>query len=175
MQFLILVLRTLLIFNLCCLFLAGCSDPTSKQPTDYQKVTAMLMECDATFVDVPKLNVEEIEKLPANSYILIDIREPKERHVSWIPNSISLESFKKNPEPYRNKLLIPYCTIGYRSAYQTKSFNNQGFQAKNLRGSILMWAWKQLPLVDDKGPTKKVHVYGKKWDLLPEGYIAVYE
>lgn len=158
-----------------CILLNSCSEPSAPPSSKQQTFQGMMQEYDATFVDVPKIDIQGIENLPEDSFVLIDIREPEEREVSWIPGSISLDEFEKKPESYKDRLLIPYCTIGYRSAYQTRIFNNQGYRAKNFKGSILIWAWHEKPLINKKGPTKEVHVYGQKWDLLPEGYHAIYE
>ena len=76
--------------------------------------------------------------------------------------------------PLKDKLIIPYCTIGYRSAIVTDSLIKSGFTAKNLEGSILAWVWSGGNLINPDGPTQKVHVYGADWDLLPESYQAVY-
>jgi hypothetical protein len=49
----------------------------------------------------------------------------------------------------------------------------EGFDAENLVGSLLLWTHAGLPLEDaDGNPTKRVHVYGKKWNLVADGYEA---
>ncbi len=123
---------------------------------------------------MPQITVLELGTLTPENYQLIDVRDEVEVKVSRIPSSITLATFKANPEKYKEKLLIPYCTIGYRSALITQSFIETGYKAKNLKGSILSWAWENKPLANDEGETNKVHVFGKNWNLLPENYEAVY-
>ena len=58
----------------------------------------------------------------------------------------------------------------YRS-YRAESFP---FDAVNLKGSILPWVHAGQELVDDTGPTRRVHVHGREWGLLPAGYEPVW-
>ena len=51
---------------------------------------------------------------------------------------------------------------------------DEGWKASNLRGSIVSWTHVGGDLVKDGAPTKRVHVYGRKWNLLADGYEAVW-
>lgn len=128
-----------------------------------------------------KWNVPQIDAAAAQhalkdaNTVLLDVREEKELKVSTIPGAITKRDFEKNPDAYKTKKIIVYCTIGYRSAWYAARFNKRGYQMHNLRGSLLLWAHANGPLVNTQGePTRRLHVYGRDWDLLPTGYQSTY-
>lgn len=125
--------------------------------------------------DAPVIQPKELERWlkGKKNLVLVDVRSPKERKVSMIPGAISREAFEQLPkDPQRT--VVSYCTIGYRSGKFTEALRKDGVQAFNLEGSILAWVLGGGQVVDAKGPTKRVHVYGPRWNLLPEGYQAVF-
>lgn len=108
--------------------------------------------------------------------ILVDIRSDIERAVSFIPGSISQEDFEKNKNAYRDKTIVSYCTIGQRSSAYTENLIKEGFKAFNLEESLLGWTQRQLPLTTSSGEaTKKVHVYGEAWNLVPDNYQGIWK
>jgi rhodanese-related sulfurtransferase len=140
-----------------------------------QLIETMVADIDAEFA-VPQVDVQTARSLLAQrSVLFVDVRDRDEIEVSSIPGSITRQEFERNPAQFRNQKLIAYCTIGYRSAKFTRNWNQQGFQISNLRGSLLLWAHANGSLVDIQGkPTHEIHVYGRKWNLLPIGYQSVY-
>ena len=48
------------------------------------------------------------------------------------------------------------------------------FTLYNLRGGLLAWVHDGGEVVDEKGKTKRIHVYGRKWNLAPRSYEAVW-
>ena len=128
------------------------------------------------FPGIRELSVEEYgEFVRDRKFVLVDVRETKEREVSVIPGSISAEEFERRREEFADSTVIAHCTIGYRSGKFVKDLQEEGIEAYNLIGSILSWVHAGRPVVDSQGaPTTRVHVYGEKWDLLPEGYEAVW-
>jgi len=115
------------------------------------------------------------EAYRAGEIVFVDVREAKEQEVSMIPGAITKGEFEKNRESYADKRVVVHCTIGYRSGVYVAELGEQGIQAENLAGSLLLWAHEGLPLEDSEGnATTQVHVYGKQWDLLPEGYEGVW-
>ena len=110
---------------------------------------------------------------PSTDFVLVDVRSENETGVSVIPGAITLKQFEANKEQYRQRLVIPYCTVGGRSGSYAKQLEKDGFEVKNYKGSILEWIKHDLPLVTLKGePTRQVHTYDKRYRV-PAGYQQV--
>lgn len=139
-------------------------------------VEAMYQESRKGFPDAPDISIEELmEKAKAGKLILVDNRKPEEQEVSMIPGAVTSREFDKNPEKYRDSAVIVYCTIGHRSGYYTLKLREQGIDAYNLKGGTLAWAHAGEKFEDSNGnETNRAHVYGAEWNLLPEGYEAVW-
>jgi len=77
-------------------------------------------------------------------YMLLDVREPDERHFCYIENSIHipLGSLPLMCEDLpRDKLMVVYCHHGVRSLRACHFLFENGFrQLKNLKGGIDAWA-----------------------------------
>ncbi len=126
------------------------------------------------FPDQPEISVAEWLARPQDRpAVLVDVREPHERRVSMLPGAISQEDFERDRARYRSWVVVPYCTIGLRSGIYTRTLRNQGFEARNLAGSVLAWAHADLPFEADGRVTRRVHVYNADWNLLPRGYEPV--
>ena len=140
------------------------------------KIEAMYEEFRPEFPDAEEIDVEGFLKLQARGEVLlVDVREDKERAISTIPGSISKADFEELGDDLIDVPVVVHCTIGYRSARYVESLKDRGVHAYNLKGSILSWVHAGQHVVDPEGnETKRVHVYGKRWDLLPEGYEALW-
>jgi len=145
------------------------TDPVARQAeiermyTNYRKLG---------FSGVPDILPAELSTL--ESPVLVDVRPAEEREVSMIPGSITKEEFEAHPDRYRGRTIVPYCTIGARSGVYGKKLMKQGWEVRNLKGSILLWTYTGEPLKDADGDTRRVHTYGKKWALVAEGYEPVW-
>lgn len=107
--------------------------------------------------------------------LFVDVRPPEERSVSMIPGAIAEEPFLNHLEQYRDHIIIGYCTISYRSGKLAKELMaRKGITMYNLRGGLLAWVHDGGKVVDQKGETKRIHVYGRKWNLAPSAYEAVW-
>ena len=153
--------------------------PLAEGWTDEEKraaIEAMYREFQPEFPDAPEIGVEELIRLRTGEDVLIvDVRESEERLVSVIPGAVSKEAFESLKGELGDAPIVVHCTIGYRSAKYVEALKAEGIEAYNLKGSILSWVHAGQPVVDPEGnETKRVHVYGKRWDLLPEGYEAVW-
>ncbi len=142
-----------------------------------QNIEKMIQDFEKK-IFVPTIEVKDIFKISRHDikkdYIIVDVREDFEQEVSVIPGAISKKEFEKNISKYKNKKIIPYCTIGYRSAKYTEELISKKINAKNMRGSILLWMHEGGKLVDTNGKsTENVHVYGEKWDLAPKKYKSL--
>ena len=102
--------------------------------------------------------------------VFVDIRKPAEMKVSRVKGAISQLEFIKNPSAYTGKTIVGYCTIGMRSGQLAKEFARDGISMLNLKGGILAWLHEGGTIVNDDGETRRLHIFGKKWDLAPDGY-----
>jgi rhodanese-related sulfurtransferase len=109
-----------------------------------------------------------------DSPVLVDVREPEERAVSMLPGAISQEQFEAEREAYRGRTVVAYCTIGARSGRYAKQLADEGWDARNLKGSVLAWTFTGAPFVSADGPTRRVHTYSEAWALTAEGYEPVW-
>jgi sodium/bile acid cotransporter 7 len=128
------------------------------------------------FPNAPEMTVETLAKELAGPEppVIVDVRSDEEREVSMIPGAISREEFEKHPDRFTGREVVTYCTIGYRSGRYTQKLVGKGWDAHNLRGSIVSWTHVGGELEQGGSPTRRVHVYGKTWNLVAEGYEAVW-
>jgi rhodanese-related sulfurtransferase len=128
------------------------------------------------FPDIPAvtpIDLREWLESQASKIILIDVRSSHEQAVSMIPQARPLSEIALD-DLDRSSILVPYCTIGYRSARVARELRREWSAVFNLDGGLLAWCHAGLPVQDRVGATRKVHVYGIDWNLLPPGYEAVW-
>ena len=134
----------------------------------------------ARFSEAPEISSSEIREMQnskewANRYIVVDVRAKVESDVSVIPGAITKSEFEKNSQKHHGKVVIAYCTVGYRSGIYANQLTTKGWEAYNYKGSILDWCKNQLPLVTPDGTeTNRVHTYNSSYKV-SEGYEAIYE
>lgn len=175
-------LRSLLFALLLPCLLASCLQASPSDDLDdaekRARIDRLIEEYREELPAVPSMTAEELQDRLASEpdrIVLVDARTPKERQISAIPGAITLEELESLPDRFRDRTVVVYCTIGYRSAEYTKELRKEGWQARNLAGSILAWTHAGGPLVDPQGnSTRKVHVYGEEWNLAADGYEAVW-
>lgn len=117
---------------------------------------------------------EAIRLYQEGKALFIDVREKREQAVSMIPGAISEKDFFNLNQSINNKILIAYCTISYRSGKLAERLARKGIRLFNLQGGLLGWVHAGGPIVDREGPSRRIHVYGPKWNLAPNGYEAVW-
>ncbi len=144
--------------------------------TDEQKFHEIEKMSDkVSLPGVPELTVAELRQLQSQQEIvLVDVRTPDEQVVSMIPGAITAGEFEDNRRSYEGATVVTYCTIGGRSGRYAKGLVDAGVKAFNLRGAILAWTHAGGELVDSEGPTRRVHVHGRKFDLTADGYEPVW-
>ncbi|ADR23337.1 hypothetical protein MATR_28140 [Marivirga tractuosa] len=122
-------------------------------------------------------------KLNKEDVVILDTRSAKEYSVSHIPNAkfigydhFDISQVKDIP---RDKEIIVYCSVGYRSEKIGEKLKEAGFNnVSNIYGGIFQWKNEDLDVVNQKGEvTDSVHTYNKRWSKwLEEGKgIKVYE
>lgn len=149
----------------------------NRSRSDSLKRRIVEIACDISnrLRDVPEISVPElIERLP-DSTLLLDVRPESERAVSIIPGAVSLQQFEQLDPDALPEYVVTYCTAGYRSGVEARKLRKSGVESLNLRGGLLAWCEAEQPLVTPENvPTRRVHVYGKAWNLVPDSYEAVW-
>ena len=140
-----------------------------------QKVEDMYNGYKKQFPEVHDISAQEVMILAAErKAVLIDIREPREQQVSMLPGAITEKEFLNDPAKYKEDVKIVYCTISYRSGKFAQKLQKKGIPVYNLRGGILAWVHDGGKVYDQNGETDRIHVYGRKWNLGPKRYQAVW-
>ena len=151
---------------------------SSGELTDEQKlnrINELYGRYKRSFSDAPDVSVEELMSMKAKAEIvLVDRRERKEQEVSMLPDAITSEQFERDSGSFKDKTIVVYCTIGNRSGYYARELIQKGLNAYNLKGGILAWIHAKQKLVSRGKETRQVHVYGRRWNLAPKGYEAVW-
>jgi sodium/bile acid cotransporter 7 len=150
----------------------------SGELTDEQKrkrIDELYARYKRSFPDVPDLTAEELIAMRERpDIVLVDRREREEQEVSMLPGAVTSEEFERKFEEYKDKTIVVYCTIGSRSGHYAKRLIRDGMRAYNLKGSILAWTHAGQKLITEGKETRRVHVYGRRWNLAPKGYEAVW-
>lgn len=92
---------------------------------------------------------EAWERVRAGQAVLVDVREPAERAIMRIPDSLFVplgELTARAGELPKDRELILYCAVGERSARGAQALRQLGFaRVANLRGGIISWLNHRLP------------------------------
>ena len=140
---------------------------------------------ERSFAELPDVEVARAAALAdslaatdatADDVVWLDVRDARERRISVLPGAIDRETYEDRREELAGRPVIVYCTVGYRSGLAARDLRRQGVDAHNLAGGILAWAHADGEVLDGRTgePTRRVHVYGWRWNLLPDGWKAVW-
>jgi len=153
----------------------GLSSEDRSDGVNRQKVEDMYDGYKKQFPDVRDLSPQKAMILTAEGKAMfIDIREAREQQVSMLPGAITEKEFMNDPAKYKDAVKIAYCTISYRSGKFAQKFQEIGIPVYNLRGGLLAWVHDGGKVYDQNGETHRIHVYGRKWNLGPKNYQAVW-
>jgi rhodanese-related sulfurtransferase len=136
----------------------------------------MVVSCQDFYPGIHWIKTRDFMDRPDRSkWIIVDVRTEVERSVSVIPASVSMRAFRERIEHYEGQPVLVYCTVGCRSAGAAQSLQEIGVEVYNLWGGVIDWAREGGDFCTLSGqPTKSVHTHGKRWNLLPSGYKAVW-
>jgi rhodanese-related sulfurtransferase len=177
------IAKAMLMVALLSLGFAGFAEPKVDLRIDalFDEIASDVRE--APLISVPALAAQlKHIPLPAD-FILLDERDSEERAVSGIPGAIEPDALPGAIATAKRTLgavpihIAVYCTIGYRSGKRVIALNRADSQVRavNLRGGILAWVAGGGVLVTPNGkPTKAVHVYAKRWAVVPTDFKAQY-
>lgn len=118
---------------------------------------------------VPEVQVQQAAK-DSSAILFLDAREPREFDVSHIKGAVNIgyDHFDASrlSEIPKDKRIIVYCSVGYRSEKIAEKLLAAGFKdVSNLYGGIFEWVNQDQPVVDEKGQTKRVHAYDRSWGV----------
>ena len=122
----------------------------------YLKFTVPVITCEKLFENL-------------DSFTILDAREKNEYMVSHLRNAVPVgyDDFQLNllDSLEREKPIVVYCSIGYRSEKIGERLKKSGFtRVYNLYGSIFEWVNQGYPVYDERAiPVLKVHTYSRKW------------
>ena len=118
---------------------------------------------------------EFAQRSKEEEWVAVDARSEDERRVSIIADALSIAEFEDQLEQHRQKRILVYCTVGCRSGAYAQVLRDSGFDAFSLWGSVLAWTFAKGHFATPEGrPTLRVHVSSPSWDMLPQGYQAVW-
>ncbi|HEX8280603.1 MAG TPA: rhodanese-like domain-containing protein [Chthoniobacterales bacterium] len=104
--------------------------------------------------------------------LLVDTRTRAEYEVSHLPGAKyggSDADFDLAGEP-RDRPIVAYCSIGYRSARFARTLQAAGFtNVRNLEGSIFKWANEGRPVFRGDARVAEVHPYNSTWAMFLDG------
>lgn len=173
------ILNILLLFAVSCTVIAQQDKGTDIQLKNEKYKKMIDRTIDFT---IPLISVEELHD-NMDEYVILDARERDEYNVSHIPKAIYVGY--DQPELGlinsidKDKKLLFYCSIGYRSEKIGEKAKELGFdEVYNLYGSIFEWANKGYELEDaSRNETKKIHGYNWLWGrwIDNDGYEKVYK
>lgn len=145
--------------------------------TDSQKRSAvyeMYAEYKRDFPEVLDISPSDAGDLLSEGQIqFVDVRNPEEIGISTLPGAIDRHSYLQNKGQYGNKTVVAFCTISYRSGIFAQEMARQGVAVQNLTGGILAWILEGGQIFDEGGASKRLHVYGPKWDLAPGDFETI--
>ena len=140
-------------------------------------VERMAAEIKADHPEVATITAAALkDSLPTGNFILVDVRTDKERAVSTLPGAITAKDFEARMEELlaEGRTVVAYCTIGARSSSYARRMGKRGIRMLNLEGSVLAWTHAGGDFVNGSAPTRRVHVYGRSWNLAADGYETVW-
>lgn len=126
------------------------------------------------FPDVAWISVDELAAQlagPGEPPLLVDARSDAEFAVSHLAGALHAETRAEALAPLadvpRDREIVLYCAVGYRSAKLARALQRDGFtDLRNLEGSIFEWANTGHPVVDAEGPAAHVHPWNEEWGAL---------
>lgn len=140
-------------------------------------VERMAAEIKAEHPDVATITAAALKDgLPTGNFILVDVRTDRERAVSTLPGAITAKDFEARMEELlaEGRTVVAYCTIGARSSSYARRMGKRGVTMLNLEGSVLAWTHAGGDFVSGSVSTRRVHVYGRGWNLAADGYETVW-
>ena len=166
----LILTASIIIFLLGGVLCAGSPEDQANKEAVYKIYNQIKKE----FPHVQEISVSEAMRLyKEGKAVFVDLRTPPEMKISALPEAISRDEYLKNPAGFSGKTVIVYSTISYRSGLFARKMAEKWVTLYNLAGGLLAWVHEGGKVYDAEGETKRIHVYGEKWNYPPTGYEAV--
>lgn len=139
------------------------------------------MLCHWYTYSVPLVDVDEFHEMirSSDSLLIIDVRTKEEYLVSHIVNAINIQTKEEiiKIKDSGMKLMLLYCSVGYRSELLGNELYKSGFtKVYNLNGGIFNYVNHNLSLVNSHNDrVKVVHGYKPSWGCWVREGKVVYE
>lgn len=138
-------------------------------------------DIETNYPHISHISPAELGKqLMSNEVLIFDTRPLEEYNVSHIAGAIQIEP-DTTPEHFtakfgkslKNKRLIVYCSVGWRSSTLASRLEDAALSAgavsiQNLEGGLFGWHSANRPLVNQSGTTSKIHPYNSYWGRMIE-------
>lgn len=153
-----------MVITLCIFLFTFSVDGQMVNDFNYHLMLQKKLKHNATKIDIKEVNKD-------TSILFIDARELIEYNVSHIKNALHVGfknfSIDKLNGIAKNKKIVVYCSVGYRSEKIAAILKKKGFNnCYNLYGGIFEWVNQNHPVYDiDNNVTNKVHVYNTSWSI----------
>lgn len=162
-----------------CLGLAVFSHNAASEELDdaarKERVMGMYQGYAKEFPTVQDVSAETLLSRGLENVVFVDIRDAEEQAVSMLPGALREDEYVAALQEHAGKEVVAYCTISYRSGKFAERMSERGITVKNLRGGLLAWLHAGGVMHDQQGrEVKRAHVYGRKWNLAPQAYEAVW-
>lgn len=131
---------------------------------------------------VPNISHDRLKQIlnskDSNQVVIFDVRETDEYKTSHLRKAININSEITETEFVRQygalvkgKLVVFYCSVGYRSSIALERLSNVFrqlgvVQVANLLGGIFRWYNEGNTVVNTKGQTNDMHPYNEHWGKL---------
>lgn len=163
---------------LLCLLLSACVTKSQElvESTPYRILLKGLLS-----KDVPHTGVSALLNSNTENTLFVDARELKEYNVSHLPKAVFVGYDNLDLSPLntvdKNKEIIVYCSVGYRSEKVTQKLIEQGFtNVKNLYGGLFEWKNQKGEVVNLQGnTTDSIHAFNKTWGMWLKKGNKVYD
>jgi rhodanese-related sulfurtransferase len=125
------------------------------------------------FPTVPRISTKEVAAWLSDTKrarpVQLDVRTKPEFEVSHLHGAQRIEpdSAADAVNLPRDKPIVTYCSVGYRSGAFAKKLQDAGYtNVQNMSGSIFEWANEGRPVERNGERVQKVHPYNSTWGKL---------
>lgn len=162
-----------------------CSSGCAQSGEDSMSWNAVESLVERDFPEVAVISTDSLAAWLADSTrrppLLLDAREAEEYAVSHLPGAVrvppdlsadSLAAALNDQPDARERPVVVYCSVGYRSAGVAERLGEAGFRdVQNLEGSIFRWANEGRAVVRNGATVSEVHPYNAVWGRLLDGTL----